>query len=187
MLSKAVSAQSTGRLILIAIFLSCSACAQTDAAQAQTAAGCGPINAQFNVSVDETRHPMAQLEPGKGVVYVFEDETRDANVSYIGGPTTLVGVDGAWIGANHYHSYFFFSLSPGEHHICASLQSSNSKIAQVGFATDFTASADKALYFRTVVERRRERELSIKIENIDAAEGALLVSKYSLSTSHAKK
>jgi hypothetical protein len=139
------------------------------------------------VKTDKKQHPMGQMEPGKALVYVFDDETRDPDFTYIGGPTVKLGVDGSWMGANHYRSYFFFPVSAGEHRVCASVQSRVGKVARVSAATSLTTEEGKVYYLRVVLEMRMKRELAMKIEPLDSAEGALLIASSALSTSKTKK
>jgi hypothetical protein len=161
--------------------------AQEQTPDALAAAGCGPNKVEFEVKKDKNQHPMGQVEPGKALVYVFGDERRDANVSYLGGTTVRLGVDGAWIGATQYQSYFFFPVAAGEHRMCAGWQSNITRIANVRTAASFSVQAGEVYYFRVVSERREKREPAIKIEPLDSAEGALLISSSALSTSKTKK
>lgn len=87
------------KLFLVPI-LAVPAWAQEPATDPLTAAGCGPSNVQFDVKKDKNLHPTGQAESGKALVYVFGDETREANVTYFGGPTVRLGLDGEWIGAS---------------------------------------------------------------------------------------
>ena len=162
---------------------------QEQAADALTTAGCGPDKVEFEVMKDKKQHPTGQVEPGKALVYVFGDETRDATVSYFGGPTVRLGVDGIWMGATQYQyqSYFFFPVSSGGYRMCAGWQSSIGKLAKVRTAASFSAEVGQAYYFRIVSERRQKREPAIKIEPLDGAEGALLIASSALSTSRTKK
>jgi hypothetical protein len=48
-----------------------------DQAAALGAGGCGPEKIEFDVKTDKNQHPMAQLQPGKALVYVFEEEETD--------------------------------------------------------------------------------------------------------------
>ena len=159
--------------------------AQVDAARAQ--AGCGPTNVEFDVKTDKSQHPIAQLEAGKAVVYVFEEEKRQENTTYFGSVTTRVGLDGKWVGANHGHSYFFFFVDPGEHHLCAQWQSSFERSSRLGSALTFTAAPSGKYYFRTEVEERKEFPAAVRLKPVDEAEGQFLVSNGALSTSHPKK
>src|SRR6202042_3574096 len=97
--------------------------AQDQAAAARAAAGCGPKQVQFDVTTDKKQHTEGRPEAGKALVYVFEDERRDPNQVF-GSVSTRVGVDGQWVGATHGKSYFFFSVDPGNHALCANWQSS---------------------------------------------------------------
>jgi len=66
--------------------------------------GCGPAKVEFEVKTDKNQHPTGQVEPGKALVYVFDDERRDPRVKYIGGPTVQVAVDETWMGAIRFQS-----------------------------------------------------------------------------------
>jgi len=161
--------------------------AQDQAADALAMAGCGPNEVKFEVKKDKKEHPTGQVEPGKALVYVFGDETRDADVSYFGGPTVRLGVDGAWMGATQYQSYFFFLVEPGGHRMCAGWQTKLARFARVRTAASFSVQAGEVYYFRVVSEMRQKRESAIKIDPLDAAEGELLIANFGLSTSRTKK
>src|SRR5258708_23260552 len=129
---------------LVAVLLVSSAWAQGKPNSIAVAPGCGPIDAKFEVKTDKAQHPITQ-EPGRAVVYFVEDDT---NFQSTPKPTTRIGLDGSWVGANHGNSYFYFTVEPGEHHLCASWQST------VGFGTrhksaaaHFTAEAGGVYYF----------------------------------------
>jgi hypothetical protein len=152
--------------------------AQDQAAAARASAGCGPNEVKFTVKTDKKQHPTAQPEPGKAVVYVFGGEDSDVGGLVIGkdSVTTRWGVDGAWVGAGYRNSYFFFSVNPGDHHLCAGRQS-NSKTSA---AISFTAEAGKAYYFRTKsrysLTKRREYDPGVEeLEPIDPASAQLLI------------
>jgi hypothetical protein len=174
-------------LLVVLLLFGGPAWAQDQAADALATAGCGPDKVQFEVKTDAKQHPEGQVEPGKALVYVFADERRDPNLHYFGNPTVRLGVDGAWMGAAKYHSYFFFPVSTGGHRMCAGWQSDIARNAKVRTAASFSAQAGEVYYFRLVSDRRQERELTIKIEPLDGAEGALLIASSALSTSKAKK
>lgn len=97
--------------IFLAVFAS-PLFAQDDAAAARAAAGCGPDSIKFEVKTDKNQHPAPQAEPTKALVYVFQDVHQDNGLN-IGTATTRLGLDGAWVGAIHGKSYFFFSAEPG--------------------------------------------------------------------------
>jgi hypothetical protein len=175
------------KTLLVVLLFAVPAWGQEQAADALAMAGCGPSNVKFEVKKDKKQHPMGQVEPGKALVYIFGDETRDANVSYFGGATVRLGVDGVWMGATQYQSYFFFPVSTGGHRLCAGWQSVIARIAKVRTAASFNAQAGEVYYFRVVSELRHEREPAIKIESLDDAEGALLIASSALSASRTKK
>ncbi len=175
------------RPLVVALLFAGPAWAQERAGDALAVAGCGPDGVQFSVKKDAKQHATGQAEPGKALVYVFADETRDPKFHYFGNPIVRLGVDGAWIGATQYHSYFFFPVSIGKHRMCASWQSKVRNIAKVRTAASFSAQAGEVYYFRLVSDRRGGREPELKIEPLDGAEGALLIASSALSTSRETK
>ena len=76
-------------------------------------AGCGPQDAKFELKSDESQHPAPAPEDGKALVYVVAD----------GQLTAIFGIDGKWVGGVNGGRYFFAPVDPGEHHVCALLQS----------------------------------------------------------------
>jgi hypothetical protein len=168
-------------LLAVLLFLS-PVFAQDQAAAARAAAGCGPSEVQFDVKTDKNQHPVAQPQTGKALVYVFQNELWKA--------TTRVGLDGAWVGANHGESYFFFPVDPGDHRLCTNWQSVHKAFSKLGSAASLTAEAGKVYYFRTKVYESQESPVhrpALKLEPLDSAEGQLLVASSSFSSSHAKK
>jgi Protein of unknown function (DUF2846) len=155
--------------------------AQDPAPAASTRGGCGPTETYFDVKTDTKQHPVAPADGGKAVVYVFEDIER--------GPTMRVGLDGAWVGANKGKSYFFFSVDPGDHQVCTNWQSGTFKETskRIGSAMTLKAEAGKVYYLRTQVYERSERDVNVKFEPVEAAEGQFLISASAFSTFHPKK
>jgi hypothetical protein len=149
------------------------------------AAGCGPKEVEFDVTTDKKQHPEAKAEAGKAAVYVFEDERRDPNQRF-GSVTTRIGVDGQWVGANHGKSYFFFSVDPGNHALCANWQSSLKMYSKLASAGSFAAEAGKVYYFRASVEERTQTPPAVRIESVDPAEAQILRAASALSNSHPK-
>jgi hypothetical protein len=138
------------------------------------------------VKTDDNKHPAGQPDAGKALVYFIED---DSDFGSFPKPTTRAGVDGSWVGATHGDSYFFFSVDPGEHHLCASWQTAiivgqGHKAA----AAHFTAEAGNVYFFRVRNCWHRDHGVAeIDFAPVDSDEGLLLASKFSLSTSHPKK
>lgn len=88
------------KVALVALLFAASALAQSPSAVAQLA--CGPDNFRFNVKLDKSTHAPAQSEPGKATVYFIHEADSPTTFGY---PTTMIGMDGAWVGANK-SSYF---------------------------------------------------------------------------------
>lgn len=170
---------------VVTLLLVSSAFAQDKPANTAVAPGCGPTDARFEVKADKAQHPITQPDSGKALVYFVEDDTHFQSVPK---PTTRIGLDGSWVGANHGNSYFYFSVQPGEHHICASWQSwvgigTRNKTA----AVHFTAEAGGVYYFSVKNSWLREVQIpDLELAPLDSDEGQLLASKFSFSSSHAK-
>jgi len=175
------------KLFLATLLCVSPAFGQTPPVDVRTAAGCGPDNVQFNVKVNKSQHLSAQPESGKALVYVFEEERWDGDKAKFGAVTTRVGLDGAWVGANHGPSYFAFAVDPGDHRVCSSWQSSFKRWSRLASATSFTAEPGKTLYFRVVVDERTAHQPSISIELVDPVQALILISNSGLSTSIPKK
>jgi hypothetical protein len=154
---------------------------QTAPANPQSAA-CGQYDVHFDIKNDLGQH-VAQLEPGKALVYIIQDEDHPDCLKC--DTTTRVGLDGSWVGANHGDSYFFFSVEPGEHHLCAN------RLPQLGVTTKpisligFTAEAGKSYYFRIHAIYGGVSYSDFAAVNSDEAQYLISVSPYSVS--HPKK
>jgi hypothetical protein len=168
------------RIALVALLFAASAFVQTPPAALATAA-CGPEQVSFNVKKHESQHVLAQPDPGKARVYFFHDAGTSLGFGY---PTTKLGINGTWVGANHDNSYFSVSVDPGEQHICASLQSSVAD-KRVELA-HFTAEAGKVYYYRTRLLWSRSLEL-LELNPIDSDQAKYLIATFSLSVSNPKK
>ena len=103
-------------------------------------------------------------------------------------PSTLVGLDGQWIGATDGNSYFYFSVDLGEHHLCTNWQGFSflGKMRTAG-APHFTAEAGGVYYFRAKDIYLSDEYFDLKLEQVDSDEGQLLVGRFAFSSSHAKK
>ncbi len=93
-----------------------------------TPAACGDLQVSLAVKLDKAHPPQAQPEPGKALVYFIQDMGAAFTLGYstttVGYPTTKIGIDGEWVGANKQNSWFSVDVAPGEHHLCAAVQSS---------------------------------------------------------------
>jgi|SRR5271155_1622370 len=166
------------KIALVTLLLAVSAFAR-DFPVASTAA-CGHGNISFKVKQDESPHTLAQPDPGKALVYFFQDAGTNITIGY---PTVKLAVDGAWVGANHGNSYFSVSVEPGEHHVCVMLQSS--LVAQRVELAHFTAEADKVYYYRTRLLLSRGVDM-LELDAIDSDQGRYLIAYFPLSVSSPK-
>jgi hypothetical protein len=145
---------------------------------------CGPTETSFKVKLDKGKHVSAQPDPGKARVYFIHEAGLPFTNVVFAYPTSKFGMDGAWVGADHGNSWFSISVDPGEHHLCAALQSS--------FVDDrlelshFTAEAGRVYFYRTRLVLSGSVEL-LELEPIDSDEGKYLVALYPLSVSTPKK
>jgi hypothetical protein len=160
---------------------------QSQSSSAPAVPGCGPANIEFNVKTDDNHHPAIKPEPGKAILYFLQD---DAEFQSNPRPTTRFGVDGIWVGATHSNSYFFVSVSPGEHHFCASWQGLVGAFFQRREAAlHFTAEAGMSYYFqaKNLYEPQTQKTAIVLLKPLDSDEGELLMSQFSFSTSNPKK
>jgi hypothetical protein len=167
------------KIALIAMLFASAAFAQGPSPG--VASACGPGNVSFKVKLSDTPAAPAHAGAGKALVYFIHDAGTSAVLAY---PTTKIGVDGAWVGADHSNSYFSVSVDPGEHHVCATLQSSF--VDDRAEFAHFQAEAGKVYYYRTRLVLSRSVEI-LELEPIDSDEGKYLVAFYPLSVSQAKK
>jgi len=164
----------------------------TQNAHAETAAapGCGAENAKFDVKTDRSKHPFVKPEPGKALVYFLQDDSYFLSAPR---PTTRFALDGNWVGATQANAYFYASVDPGEHHLCAGWQSFvGFNVAQKSSAAHFTAEAAGGVYFFVVNDHadrgsENQRPAGMKLSALDSDEAQLLMSKFGFSTSRARK
>ena len=176
------------RIVLLTLFFASPLFAQDSAQNALEAAGCGPNEVHFDVKTDKKQHPTAQPEAGKALVYVIGDAWNDHVAIHIGTPPTRFGVDGTWVGANGYRSYFFFPVDPGDHRLCSNMQSKLQRQVQSStVARSFTAEAGQSYYFRTVTPVAGPSGGVTKIVPVDPAEAQVLIAAASYSTFQVKK
>ena len=164
------------RIIGVVMLLAVSAFGGTPAV---ATAACGPENVSFNVKLDESQHTLAQPQPGKAWVYFIQEKGSDAL-----GVTTEIGLDGAWVGANKNSSYFAMSVEPGEHHLCASVQSHRGH--PVGLV-HFTAEAGGVYYFNARVVYGEEAAANLFFGAVDSDQAKYLIASFPLSVSNPKK
>lgn len=174
------------KYLVLALLLAAPLYAQDQSVDLRAAAGCGPANIKFDVKTDKKQHAVAQPDSGKALVYVFSEYISDPHSQTIGHMTTRVGLDGSWMGASHESSYLYFSVQPGEHHLCSDAQSIFAS-KNLNAAADLSAEPGKIYYYRVAVKDNKVEPLHMTMNPIDDAEGLLLLSKSALSTSQPKK
>jgi hypothetical protein len=174
-------------VLAILLLSSATACfAQTASIERATAPGCGKDDMKFDVKTNKSQHPFAKPVSGKALVYFLQDDTEFLSNPR---PTTRFSLDGEWLGATHSSSYFYVSVDPGEHHLCAGWQSF------VGFTTGQKSAAAQfnadpgGIYFFVVRNHAQQERVppGMKLRTLDPDEAQLLMSKYAFSTSRAKK
>ena len=170
---------------IVVMFLAVTAVAQETQSLPNIPAACGPVGVNFDTATS-TAPPPAQTEPGKALVYVAEDfPTVQPN---IGSPRIKIGLDGAWMGATHGRSYLFFSVDPGEHHLCIKWQSSLERFSKLASFARLNAEAGKTYYFRARITYSSQwANEYLDLDPVDPDEGQYLVASSPLATSHPKK
>lgn len=165
----------------VAVFLSSSPLFSQIPAFASRAA-CGDGEVSMAVKLDSTQHAMEPPEPGTARIYFIQDRGEAPTVAY---PTTKIGIDGKWAGANKKDSYFSVSVEPGEHHLCAAIQSSI--IRQNLELAHLTAEAGQVYYYRTRIIYSRDGLEYFSFIPVDSDEAKYLIELFPLATAHARK
>jgi hypothetical protein len=107
---------------------------------------------------------------------------------HIGTPLTRFGIDGTWVGANGYRSYFFFSVEPDDHRLCKNVQAPIERVVKSSTAaTSFTTEAGQSYYFRTITPDAGPSGGPTEIVPIDPAEAQVLIASTAFSSFHLKK
>jgi hypothetical protein len=170
-------------LLALALGYAITALAADQSTDLRSSAGCGPIKTDFSVKTDKHVHTITSPQPGKALVYVIVQENSDPHKMQIGDVTTRVGLDGAWIGANHGASYVALAVDPGDHRMCTDVQSKMLGTDKLNSAADLSAEAGKTYFYRaelTIAYGDHQNDLRLKA--VDQAEGMLLISKTALSS-----
>jgi hypothetical protein len=170
------------RAALIFFLLASPALAQEKLSTPVAPSACGPDNVRYEVKLDKSQHGLAQPEPGKALVYFIQD--RGPQSFGIGSAVqTLIGADGAWLGANRNNSYFSVNVEPGVHHVCSTVQSYMRLFTELAH---FSADAGRVYYFRVRVLLTRAGVVFF-LDPLDGDEAEYLIASYPLSVSHPRK
>jgi hypothetical protein len=161
------------KAILAVFLLSVPLLGQNQAAKGPAA--CGGLSVGMAVDLKNGAQDSVAPQADKALVYFILETGPGFNWSY---PTTEVGIDGKWVGANKRNSYFSFFVSPGEHHLCTAIQYSSLPYGiELGH---FTAEAGKVYYFRTQIIWGRDAEY-LSVEPVDSDQGTYLIDSFPLA------
>lgn len=163
------------KTIAAILLLSCCVLAQDKRAISRAEVGCGPQHLKYEVKTDESQHPAPTPEDGKALIYFVAD----------GHLTSIFGFDEKWEGAVDDGKYFFVSIEPGEHHICAMLQSFLPLRGPKVSVHSLKAEPGGTYYFRTRMVGI-STGFVLQLDQLDSDEGKWFVAWSKFSTSHPK-
>ena len=163
------------KTIAAILLLSCCALAQDKRAISRAEEGCGPQDVKYEVKTDESQHPTPTPEDGKALIYFVAE----------GHLTTPFGFDEMWVGAVDGGGYFFVPIDPGEHHVCAMLQSFLPERGPRVSVHSLKAEPGGTYYFRTRMVGI-STGFVLQLDQLDSDEGRWFVAWSKFSTSHPK-
>jgi hypothetical protein len=147
---------------------------------------CGDDKVKFDVTKQKGGLPPSAPESGKAQIFFIEAMDKTA-LCFGCDVTSRIGIDGAWVGANHGNSYFAVSVSPGEHHLCVDWQSDFGFLKEKVGLTSFTAEPGKDYYYEVQVEVKRisddYTERSLHLAAVSKDEGKWRIKKSQVSIS----
>lgn len=171
------------RFVLVVAFLASVAFAADPSA---ISSACGPSDTKFDVSTEKNAHAPT-IQEGKALVYVIEQFERPGNQH--AKPTTKIGLDGSWVGANRDNSYMAFPVEPGDHHLCVAWQSVFKSLSRKEGLASFSAEAGKTYYFRTRITQQGDDNpwFTFDFDPVNSDQAKSLIASSPMSTSHSKK
>ncbi len=150
--------------------------------QPAMAPACGDMNVSMAVKLSNANQTVAEPEPDKAEIYFIQDTGLGTTLAY---PTTKIGIDGKWVGANKKDSYFSVPVDPGEHHLCAAIQSSYLR-NDIELA-HLTTEAGKVYYYRTRIIMSKDGPVYLGFVPVDSDEAQYMIASYPEATAHARK
>jgi hypothetical protein len=148
--------------------------------------GCGDDKIQFDVKLEKDNPGLPALSAGKALIVFVETMPGEQRVQ----STTRFGTDGAWSGATKGDSYFAVEVAPGDHSVCASMQSAPSRMKkQFTQGATFTAEAGKVYYFEAAVNVIGNMNVGIAsfgFVQLSDADGKYRVKAWKFATSKSK-
>ena len=148
---------------------------------------CGPEKSKIVVHRDKNHHPTADTDSSHATVYIIQQDEFHAYV--IGAFPTRYALDGQWFGGNSDNSYFYTSIDPGEHHMCAEWGVDFKHYARPFSLAKINLKSGETYYFRARVVLYSvggQGERSITLDPISAEEGKRLISEVAYSTAKIK-
>jgi hypothetical protein len=172
----------------------CLALAAGSRCVAQSPASCGPDESKFTVKTQPAGALPAPASSGSAQIVLLE--TVDAQGPFVDTNVgARIGLDGAWIGAAQGDSQIVYSLSPGEHHLCASWPGGDDPFWKRTVLLSFNADAGKTYYFRVEISQKQyfsgsiahSTDHSLRLESVDPDEGKYLAASLPVATSSLRK
>jgi hypothetical protein len=149
--------------------------------------GCGDDAVEFDAKQEKENPGLPALAEGKALIVFVESMPNEMKVQ----STTRFGVDGAWVGATKGDSYFTVTVDPGDHNLCASMQSAPSRMKKTFTQmTSVTAEAGKVYYFEAAVNVVGNMNMGIAsfdFAQLAEKEGKYRVKAWKVATSKPKK
>ena len=179
------------KIALVLILVAAAASAQDQVLAAFPQNACGPMGTAFQIKMGDSTYPRPQVEAGKALVYVIEDQ----RFKVVRDVTVRIGLDGAWAGATRGNSYLSLSVEPGEHHFCADMTMGRVPSQHLISLFGLTAEAGQVYYLRALttggppsaMERNGlDDTVSVDLDLVNSDEGIFLVRSSPISVSHAK-
>jgi hypothetical protein len=171
---------------LVVVLFIASAFAQEAASSAEAPTACGSPEVRFDTKLS-TAEPASQLEAGKALIYVVEDQRFKIAKDV----TVRVGLDGAWVGATRGNSHLSFAVEPGDHHLCVDWVSDWLPTGRLISLYGLTVEPGKVYYFRarTMASPAYSYQgtMLIDLDLVNTDEGKFLVNSSPLSILHPKK
>lgn len=174
------------KISLVALMAATSAFAQAPAsitAASVVKAACGPKGVHYDVMLDKAKHTLSTPKQGEALVYFVQDIGTRSPFGAGSAQVTVVGIDGAWVGANQNESWFAVPVEPGEHHVCVSARTH--VLGEVVEFANFTAEAGRTYFFRTRDFMWQSRRLQFAPADSDQAK--YMIASYPMAISNERK
>jgi hypothetical protein len=149
--------------------------------------GCGDDAVKFDAKQENDNPGLPALADGMALIVFSENMPSEMKVQ----TTTRFGADGAWVGATKGDSYFTLSVDPGDHNLCASMQSAPSRMKKTFTqVATLTAEAGKVYYFEAAINVIGGYNASIEsfdFAQLSEKDGKYRVKAWKFATSKPKK